>query len=92
MVLKSWFLQLLVVCVSDWKDYMANDIEAGPEVHNRTVWKLELHRLVVEGYCVRNWMVIILVHSGVVPSFVESMGVLRLVISGSKVAASMTRL
>ena len=49
---------------------MAMDIEVG----------LELHRLVLESYCGRNWKIILSVPCGVEPSFSESIVELRIVI------------
>ena len=45
---KALVLAIFVAFMSDWKVCMAMDIEAGGEVFNQIVWKLELHRLVVE--------------------------------------------
>ena len=59
---------------------MVMDIEVGLEMHNQVVWYLEFHTLVVEFYCVRNWMILLSAPCGIVPSFFESISVLRLII------------
>ena len=59
---------------------MAMDIKFGLEVYNQTAWLFELHRLVVESDYVRYWRIPRLVLCRIVPSFVEYVLVLRLVI------------
>ena len=59
---------------------MTMGIEVGLKMHNQIVWYLEFQTLVVEWYCVRNWIILLSALCDVAPSIVESVLVLRLAI------------
>ena len=69
-----------MVYVSNYEDCMAMGIEVVLKMHNHIVWYLKFHTLVVEWYCVRNSAILLSAPSGVVPSFVESVSVLLLIL------------
>ena len=67
MVQKHWFLQIVVACMSDSKNFIPMRIETELEVYNLMLRRIELYRMILESDLALYWMILLSVLCDVVP-------------------------